>query len=238
MVLALLCITAVSKSSGDLLFRTQPSHTVITKWYDNKGRRQRIYNLKTTEPVTLSSPVEKSINGRCIIIRSENLKITVYTKGKVLYKSSGKDKECTGERVTIIPVDEVKKGGTIYLNLTPVKSKTGAVTEPVYLMSNNEYLFSVLCREKAVIAGIFTLFAIGVALIVQTIRRRKNADLFYLLIAEFCLILLLLSGSDLIFFFIGSGAAKESLHTAMYIMLPITLAAGIIQKFLRSSYCR
>ena len=238
MVLALMCITAAAKSSGDMLFCSQPSHTVITKWYDNKGRRQRIYNLKTTEPVTLSSPIEKSINGRCIIIRSENLKITAYTKGKVLYKSSGKDKEYKGERVTIIPVDEVKKGGTIYLNLTPVKSKTGAVMEPVYLMSNNEYLFSVLCREKAVIAGIFTLFAIGFALLIFALSQRNCAGLYYLIIADLCLMLLLLSGSDLILFFIGSGAAKESLHTAMYIMLPITLAAGIIQKFLRSSYCR
>ena len=238
MFLCAACVGAAAKSDANQRFRAQPSHTVLTKWYDSKGRRQRIYSLKTAAPVTLSSPAEKRMEGKCIILRSENLKIKAYTRGKVLYQSSEQDKASRGERITIIPVDEVKKGGTIYLHLTPLKNKTGAVTEPVYLMSNNEYLFSVLCREKAVIAGVFALFAIGISLLIFALSRRRCAALHYLLLADGCLILLLLSGSDLWWFVNGSGAAKESLHTAACLLLAATCTAGIIQKCRRFSYSR
>lgn len=235
-VFILLLTVASAQSHSDIRFTQKPSHTVMTEWYNDKGRRQRIYTLEITTPLTLTAPMEESTKGKCVIIQSENLQIKAYTRGKVLYTPQGKN--FSGKRITIIPADEIKKGGTLFLTLTPVENKKGTVTAPVYLASNDAYLYSVLSREKAVIISIFILATILVFLLFQLFNNHKRTSALYLILADIALMILLMSGSDLYQFFIASSAANQALHKAMYILLPIIIATGIIQKCRRPSYCR
>ncbi|MBR3149412.1 MAG: hypothetical protein IKF64_04505 [Eubacterium sp.] len=231
LVLCALCFFAVRGGNG-FRFESRPAHAVISKWYAQNGRRHMIPDEKITNALTLSANPEYDCTDKYIIIKSENLKIFAYTEGKILYDSKGRDSEYRGERITLIPVGDVCKNGTIQLMLTPIKNKTGKVKAPVYIADNNDYLFTLLSRESTAIKALLSLLMIEAGIAVMLMYNKSSAPLFLAFLICMCAVILIFARSDLSQFLIASSRAKEYIIYSSYAFLSVLsclLAASIIR---------
>ncbi|MBQ7203037.1 MAG: hypothetical protein IJS03_03350 [Eubacterium sp.] len=215
----------MGKSSDADRFTPKSSHTVLTKWYDKNDRvikplKTDFLSSKTIHTMLEKTPPKNSV----IIVKSENIKLTAYKRGKILYSTEDTGNRLSGERYTFIPADELKKGDTLYLNITPKQNVTGAIKSPVYLGFTNDFLFTVIVRSKADIA-VLSAIATGVLLLTSyaVIKRKKKA--VYPLALLLNIALFVFVKSDLFQFIIGSSEMKAVFAFTSYSLLPVTFTA-------------
>ena len=225
--------TVAAGKSGGLAFSPESSYTVIADWYNNIGRRKSISELEISSPVTLTSKLGDDSRGKSIIIKSNDLRLTLSTEGKIIYSSDGKDSEYKGERITVIPADDIKIGKDIMLRLTPIQGRKGRVTSPVYLAAKNDYFFTLIHREKTVIASVFALFEFSVICAVLLCFLRCKKHLFYIILASLNTALIILCKSNLRQFIFDSCAAWNTLTVISYFLIVVS-AFGFILSFIKA----
>ena len=205
-----------------------PSHSVISKWYGDNDRRQNIHTLQIDNGITLHAKTDEKAD--CIVLKTTNVSIKAYTKGKILYECEEKGRALTGTRITIIDTREVKKGAVIFLHLSPAKNKIGTIDAPIYSTSVNDYLLTLLSKEKcaliALIAMVLT-FAISLSFFIfeAVFLKRKSPLPLLFCTANLLAIMLTISNSDLYQFVFSSSEMRSVFSAISYVFLPIVTAA-------------
>ncbi len=241
-IAALFCLTGglLSHVSGDMRLSPKPSHTVMRDWKATNGRRFDAAGCKISESTTLRTVVNADCSALCMIIKSRNLAITAYTKGKIIYSTDGRGLSLSGTRVTVIPLSDLKSGAELTLCLDP-GGKSGCVISPIYIGANNDMLLTLIMREKKCVFALFAMCAAVILTVAKILRaKRKTAPLLCLLGAELTLFTALLCGNDIAQFFIGSSLARLVLFYISATVTPLLFllfcALLFIQKLLRLSY--
>ena len=230
---------AVLKSSEGTRFTSLPAHSVITKWYGSNGRRQKLAETKVTKEITLHAESEFDCSGKSVIIKVNNLKVSAYTKGRFLYADTSDGKALTGTRTLIFSANEIKKGGEIHLRLSPVIKEAGSITAPIYVTDNNDYLFTLLCREKGVIISTAIMLSCALISLLCAVfavlqKRRKFAYLLYLSALFLMSALCSLGKSELMQFAVASSELRYIIRYVSYMLLPLPLLAfstGITKRY-------
>ncbi|MBE6720592.1 MAG: hypothetical protein E7571_08090, partial [Ruminococcaceae bacterium] len=181
-VFVLMCCSAALVSLGgddDVKISSKPAHAVLSHWYRDNGRRFKKLYYPVDKEITVSTKVKESCKNRCVIIHSENLAVTLYTKGKVLYSTKDGGKSLYGNRTTVIDVSDISSSKELFLRLTPVTKGSCRITEPIYLTTNNDYIVTMLSRERATLtAATAMLAAIIICLIAAAVKRNKKFSPF------------------------------------------------------------
>ena len=244
LIAAFICLPALlaGNVSGDMKLSPKPSYTVMRDWKATNGRRFDIAGCTLYRPTTLRTVVKADCGMLCMMIKSQNLKITAYTKGKVIYKTCEHGLKLCGTRITVIPLSDLKRGDELSLLLEP-RGKGGRVISPVYAGTNNDMLMNVISRERGTVYALFAVFTAIVLTAAKLLRaKRKTAPLLCLLGAELTLFTCVLCCGDIAQFFIGSSLVRLVLYYISYALTPIMLITSaallIIQKRLPPSYCR
>ncbi len=193
-------------------------------WYNDDGRIIHLNAFKTDSPLTLRyKPESRLKKGTYLIIYKSNLKITAFTKNKVIYKTD----EDFGKGYALIPVSEVLKGEEIALLLEPRENKTGCIEGAIRLQSKNDFFFTLLVKEKA---SAVTILAIIYLFLITLKRKSLCLSLF------FCFLLLfIITVSPLGQFFFGFLTLKAvlsplSLIGAVYFIINYLIIA--IKRFM------
>lgn len=241
---AVICVFSAlfCSASGNLKLSPKPSHTVLREWKASNGRRFDVAGAKICESMALRTVLQQDGGARCMMIKSSNLAITVYTRGKVIYSCEDRGLRLCGTRVTVIPLSDVKRGEEITLYLEP-RGKGGEVISPIYIGINNDMMLTVISREKRSIYAVFALCTDAIFTAAKLLlAKRKTAPLLCLLGAELSLIIAIICNCDAAQFFIGSSLARLVLHHSFIVVTPILSAAyavlTFIQKRLPQPYCR
>ena len=229
-IISVLIVGTVKGEPSQRLY-SAPAHTVITKWYGDNGRRKNIHQLQIDEDIILHAKTEET--GKCIILKTSNVAVKAYTKGKVLYECTETGRALRGQRITIIDAKELKKGAAIYLRLSPAEKKIGTIDAPIYSADVNEYLFTLLSNEKGTVialAAMLSAFLISLSLFIfsAVFLRRKSPLPLLFCSANILSAMLLLSKSDLLQFFISSSEMKMVFSATAYILLPIVTATFLL----------
>ncbi len=226
----------MGKSDSGAVLRSEPSHRVMTKWYGENGRRFSVCEATVTAPVVLRMTAETDGKDKKLILKTENLAVTAYTKGRILYHCSDTGKALLGKRTTVITADDIKKGKDVYLQLAPAAQQTGKMLQPVYLADNNDYLFTVLARSArthlllGVLAAAMLICLAVVAVFFRQARNcraayRKSKPILCLIALSALLFLLLLSKSELFCFLAGCSEGAYLLEHTAYLLLPLPCLA-------------
>ncbi|MBQ9517544.1 MAG: hypothetical protein IJR60_05655 [Eubacterium sp.] len=228
--------------SGEMRLYPQPSHAVLREWKQSNGRRYDLAGRTLTEDITLRTTLPQGSRAQCMMIKTNNIAVYAYTKGKVICKTADRGLALCGERITIIPLSDVQNGGEITLHLE-VFGKSGSVLSPVYISTNNDLLLTLITREKRAVTALFALLA---AIIITAHKavlvKRKTAPLLCLLSAELSLFTSVLCRSDIAQFLTGSSLARLILiytsPAAAILFFAAYCVLTFIQKRLPASYYR
>ena len=232
----LICITALiisactMKDSDDgerLGF--SPSYSTANRWTEDGGRITDLSKLVLTKSRVYHLDFESAPpSGSKLIIKSENMGITAYIGGKMLYKAESD----FGTRYNIIPIDEISDGGALYLHLSPTSKMTGKITDTVRITTQNDFLFTLLRNRLPLISVLFLLILLLIAILVFTCVKlskseRKYFKNGYLTAFLVLVIAFLLGSSDLLQIIIGSAVVRYVIKYTSLMLLPVPLAIYI-----------
>ena len=245
---AVLCITVllffcflflfsfISGSSANTLSPSS-SHIVLNKWIDKNERKKSIADFEIKEDKTYYTVLDKiPCSQTKLIIKSENLNISIFTKGKTLYKSENNKLSGYGEYINIIDISDLKDGSVLYLRLSPVKKATGKIKPDILLTSLNDFILSLLVKNAKTIilcTAIFLLFLFFLILgTIRLIEKNKKApkNLYFscfLLILLFCF----LFRSDISQLITKSSEVKYVARFSSYNLLGIFISSYICSAF-------
>ena len=199
-------LTAEATLGDNYRFLPSPSYTTANKWAFSDGKTAKLNNLKTNKPVTVRLKVNKRFQkGTYLIIKKENLKITAFTKNKVLYKTD----EGKGKAYALLPVEEVLKGEDISLLLEPEGKAEGSILGTVKLQSKNDFFFTLLYENRKCLLAVLLLFAFLCAAI--------GSKRIYAALAIISLILIIVTRAEFYQFFFGIHGIARAVNRASFL---------------------
>ncbi len=228
--------------SEDMKLSGAPSYEILRDWKGSNGRRFDVAERTISDNTTLYTKIGQRHLKDCLVIKSQNLKVSAYTKGKVIYSTDDSGIKLCGTRITVIPLSDIKSGGELALHLEP-KGKKAKVILPIYTGAKNDILLSLFLREKTVLYLLFTVLITAILTVQKLLKSKiKTAPLLCLLGAETCIFSFVLCGSDIAQLFIGSSLARLLIrYFSLAISLPLLLlffTLSTIQKLLQIAYYR
>ena len=219
-ITAAILAVILSNNNSAALLKSKPAHSVMSHWYLSNGRRFDTLKNDVTEPVSISAQAEGSTDGKCLVIKSENLEITLFAKGKTIYKSADRGRRLRGRRITVIPLSDVKKGATVTLRLSPAEKSVGKILSPIYFTTNNDFLLTLFSRERSTAFAILIL-SFAVVLLAESAAKRKSTAPLYIIGEVLIFQLFLLCKSDLAQLFISSSLARLIIANMSLWLLPL-----------------
>lgn|GEM_PF-3929329 len=208
-------------------FSPAASHTVLSRWENENGRRVYINNTDIEKEMLCTARLSSIPSSQTkLIIKTENLRFTLFTRGKILFKNSDKRLCGYGKSIHIIDISDLKDKSEINLFLIPVKGEKGRIEGDIFLTSKNDYLLDLICKnQKTALIFILlfvTAFALAVIGIFGLFRKKKTAPkaMYLALLLAVCGIIILLK-SDLSQFVLGGEITRYIALYSSYSLLGI-----------------
>lgn len=196
-----------------------PSHIVLSKWNGENNRRAEITFKEFKKEKLVHTKLGRiPFSQTKFIINTNNLRFSLFTKGKIIFKNTNKRYDGFGSHIHIIDISDIKPGSELYLFLSPVKGEKGRIESDIYLTATNDFLLELICKNKSIIMILILVFAAAFLLFIAgifgLIKKKKTAPRAIFL--SCCLVMfaiIILFKSDIKGFFINSGIVQ---HTALY----------------------
>lgn len=238
-ILCLFAIAVILSSISPLLFDNsekgafEPSSSkiIISRWENKSKRRADIVNKDLSKAESFETKLDGiPFSQTQIVIKTNNLRFTLSTKGKILFSNTDKRFSGYGKQIHIIDIRDLKSGAVLRLFAEPVKGENGRIENAVILTTKNDYLLDLVCSNAKVLALILILFsAFLFAFSVGTInilKKKKSAPrMIYFSLCLLIADLLLLLNCDLSQFIIHSDTAKYIAFYSAYSLLGIFVSA-------------
>ena len=156
-----------------------PSHIVLSKWQGENGRRKALGDEIKSETLIKTTALKIPCAQTQFVIKTDNLRFSLFTKGKIIYKNTDKRLSGYGNHIHIIDISDIKEGAPLYLFLSPVKGGKSKIEGDILLTSKNDYILNLLIKNKGFIAVLCTLFLVSIALfilgIIRLFSKKKTA---------------------------------------------------------------
>ena len=155
-----------------------PSHIVLSKWYGENGRRSALDEIESetlVKTAVLTIPCAQTQ----FVIKTDNLRFSLFTNGKIIYKNTDKKLSGYGKHIHIIDISDIKEGAELYLFLSPVKGENSKIEGDILLTSKNDLILNLLNQNKSVIAVLCAFILVVIALlilgIIRLLKKKKTA---------------------------------------------------------------
>ena len=232
--LLIVIIAVLSLFCGENRFSPSPSHIVLSRWENDKGRKIDIINTEINDDILVKSKLDNiPCSQTQLIIKTDNLSFSLFTKGKIIYQNTDKKLSGYGRQIHIIDIRDIKKSSELCLYLSPVKCRKGRIEGDIFLSSKNDYLLDILCRNKAKIIELVFLSVLFISLMIigitKLVKKIKTAPKY--LYFSGCLIiisLIILLKSELYQFIFSASFATYILFFLCYPASIIFLISFII----------
>ncbi|MBR7060155.1 MAG: hypothetical protein IKI34_00255 [Eubacterium sp.] len=215
-------------------FSPSPSHIVLNRWTDDNGRIIDIISADIDRDMLIHSNLETPpCTQTQFIIKTNNLKISLFTKGKIIYQNTDKKFSGYGKQIHIIDIGDIKKGSELCLFLSPVKGKGAEIEGNIILASKNDFLLDLLCRNMKIIVLLILLFLFFIGLvitgIIKLIKKKKTAPKFLYLSGCFMILsLIILLRSEIYQFIIPASFSAVILQYLCYPVFFVFLISFIL----------
>ena len=209
--LLILTVFGVGVINQNESFSPSASHIVLSKWFgDNKRRADITFNDIDEEMLVQAKLGRIPYSQTKLIFKTNNLRFSLFTNGKMIYKNTDKKYEGYGKHIHIIDIRDLKKGDELYLFLSPVTGATGRIESDVYLTTKNDYIFELLCKNQKTIAVLSAFSAAAITLIIIGImwlwgKKKTAPKALYLSCCMIISGLIILLKSDLAQFVLNNG---------------------------------
>ena len=117
---------------------SSPSFTAANRWEMKNKRNAEMNGFEISENTRLTYTFKETPSDNSVLIfKSGGSEISVFTRGKVLYRG------CKKYGYNVIDISEMKKGSKLFMQLKPLK-KTGRILSTPKITTKNDYLYSLL----------------------------------------------------------------------------------------------
>ena len=209
-----------NESSSD--FSPSPSYIVLNKWAGKNKRKISVTGLEIKEEKTFSTKLANiPFYQTKMIIKTENLRFMLYTKGKKIFDNTDKKHSGYSKQIHIIDISDIKRDSELMLYLVPARNCTGRIYSDILLTSKNDFLLNLISNNKKSIATLIMLFSAFIILLLRGLKKlrekKKTAPKYiYLSACVFCVLLYKLSRCELAGFFIKNADSIYLLQFLTY----------------------
>ena len=237
--LLIFVLISLSLACGESRFSPSPAHIVLSKWKNENGRKLDIINSDIDESILIQAKLDTiPCSQTQFIIKTENLKFSLFTKGKIIYQNTDKKLSGYGKQIHIIDIRDIKKGSELCLYLRPVKGRKGRVEGDIILSSKNDFLLDIICKSKKTIIALIFLMVLFISLLLigltKLSRKNKTAPKYlYLSGCVMIIDLIILLSSELYQFIIPASIFSIILLYSCYpliILFLISFISSLLRK--------
>ncbi|MBQ9530953.1 MAG: hypothetical protein IJR70_02660 [Eubacterium sp.] len=229
-LLVLIVISFDFFSSSEVL-SPSPSHIVLTKWI-GKNKRKTDIVFTDIEKQTLVQTKLKRIpfSQTKFIIKTNNLRFSLFTDGKIIFKNTDKKFSGYGKHIHIIDISDLKKNAQLYLLLSPVKNEKGRIENSIYLSSNNDFLLDLILKNQKAIFLFILIFIMVISSfiigIIKLIKRDKSAPkMLYFSLFTAIIGIIVFSQNDISQFVFSNDITRYILQKSLYSLLGVFVSA-------------
>ena len=229
----LICIPLFSCIISGKSFSPSPSHIVLAKWYCENGRRKEIVFSDIEKETLVHTELQRiPFSQTKLIIETNNLRFSLFSKGKIIFKNTNNEYEGYGKQTHIIDISDLKKGSELCLFLSPVKNKKGRIESDILLSSEYDYILETLCKSKSIIVLLFALIISSVVLIIigiiRLFQKKKTAPrTIYLSCCLIVLGIIIFAKNDIAYFIFSNSIAVNSLLFSAYSLLGVLVSSFV-----------
>ena len=232
--LLIILLISLSFACGENRFSPSPSHIVLNKWKNENGRKLNIINSDINDSLLVEAELDNiPCSQTQLIIKTENLRFSLFTKGKIIYQNTDKKLSGYGKQIHIIDIRDIKKGSELCLYLSPVKGRKGRIEGDILLSSKNDFLLDIICKNKKTIIALVLLTVLFISLIIigiaKLIKKKKTAPKYLYLSGCFMIIgFIIFLKSELYQFIIPASFFSYILLYSCYPLLLVFLISFIL----------
>ncbi len=161
-------------------FFPSPSHIVLSKWIGENGRRnEKVFDSIDKETLVKTELKQLPFSQTKLIIKTNNLRFSLFTKGKILFKNTDKKYDGFGRQIHIIDISDMKKGAELFLFLSPVESRKARIENDILLTCDYDFILDSINKNTVSYLIISALFSAAIILILigitRLLKKKKTA---------------------------------------------------------------